>query len=232
VVTNGEVWELYVFDPGNGGRARLWAASNGGQPVPAVDPSNLQRLRTPGADEGTSLGVDLDGDGQADLLMETGGNGFLDAGDRLAAFPVNSTTRVSLAQREERHSFFVASNVPFTIQAEAALGERRGRLGNALALGAVDLSIETSTSGTVGGLSFGGTSTAAGLEIEPTVEDLGDLAAGPREILRFTRPTATGPGNLEQQMVQITLVYRLGGYDMSQGTGEFGAQVEYSIEGY
>ena len=230
LVTNGEAWELYVFEPG--GRAHLWAASHGGQPVPAVDPASLERARTPGAEEGSPLGVDLDGDGHADLLMEGGGEGFLDASDRLAAFPVNSTSRVSLAQREVRHSFFVASNVPFTVQAEAGLGERRGRLGDSLALEAVELTVETVTAGRAGPLTFGGASTAAGLEIDPTIKHLGDLTPGPRELLRFTHPTATASGNLEQHLVQITLIYHLGGYDMSQGTGEFEARVEYSIQGF
>jgi hypothetical protein len=229
VVTNGKVWELYVFDPSVDGRARLWAASVGAPPVVTVRPDGEESTVEPGAGRGSGLGIDLDGDGEADLASP--GDGYLDAGDRLGAFPLTATAAVSLAEHELRHRFYVASNVPFTVRATSDLAAREGPLGDSLGLGTIGLRVEARPQGSVAGFAFGGAGTTAGLEVEPTVRHLGDLAAGPRDLLRFTRPTATRAAEVSQQLVEITLIYDLGGYDMAQGTGELRARVEYTLGG-
>lgn len=230
LVTNGSEWELYTMDGGDGRRARLWVASAGAQPLGPVRTGTLDPpAGEPGPNQGSGLGIDIDGDGDADLRIETGGDGFLDAGDRLGAFPLTASSSVSLAERELRHSFWVASDVPFAVHAQARLGEREGELGEGTPLGKVEITIDAQAAGSDGDLAYGGASSDSGFEPAAGVRTLADLTAGPVRLFELTRPTVAADADLPRQLVRITCTYRFAGYDLSQGTGGIGAQVEYFV---
>lgn len=231
LVTNGSEWELYLMTGSAGRPATLWAFGGPGQGVATVRTGSLDRAdERPDQNEGTTLGIDLDGDGEADLKIEGGaGDGFLDASDQLQAFPINSQAQVSLAERELRHSFWIASNVPLAIHARARLTERSGELAESHPLGTVEVEIDLDAAGADGVLAYGGGSTIAGFHRDGSIRSLADLVAGPRRLFELERATSTGPTDLRRQLVRVNATYRLAGYDLSQGTGEMGAEVEYFV---
>ena len=231
LVTNGSAWEFYLVQGDDGGRATLWASGGDALPVGTVETGTLEPTdQPPGPREGTALGIDLDGDGVADLKVDgQGGSGFLDAGDRLSAFPLTAGAQIGLAERTVSHSFWLASNVPFAVYAQARLSTEEGALAQVESLDGVTFEIAAQASGADGGLAFGGASTAAGFEADRSLQTLADLLGGPRRLFELTRPTATTEADLARQLVRISAIYHFSGYDLSQGTGELGAEIEYEI---
>lgn len=229
LVTNGSDWELYLMTGSSGRPATLWAS--GGQEVGTVRTGSLERAgQRPDGDAATALGIDLDGDGVADLRIEGGaGDGFLDASDRLQAFPITSQAQVSLAERELRHSFWIASNVPLAIHARSRLTERSGELADSHPLGSVDVEIALDASGADGPLAFGGDSSIAGFQRDSSIRTLADMVAGPLRLFELRQGTSTSVTDLRRQLVRVSATYRLAGYDLSQGTGEMAAEVEYFV---
>lgn len=232
LVYNGADWELYVLTGATGRPATLLAASGNAQPLVPVASDTLERVdQRPGSRAGNAFGIDLDGDGSADLFVDSGaGDGFLDAGDRLRSFPVTATTTLSLAQQEMNHSFWIASNAPFAVHAQARLGESEGEFGSGLSLSELDLEVSARVGSHLGGLSTEG-APSPNFERNTAVRTLGDLAGGPLEIFEISRGTANANAaeSLPQQMLHIQCTYRFEGYDLSRGTGEASAQIEYFI---
>lgn len=217
VVSNGQQWQLYVLTGESGRRARLWASQDGRLDMGTLEAA--QRL-APGADQGTALGIDLDGDRQADWHIQGGDEGFLDAGSSLPAFPLTATTELTLAQREVHHTFWVASNVPLSLHGEVRWTRQEGDLADQLDSDDVDVSLD---------LGEGSGGLPSGVETEGR-RFLADLVGGPQPLVTFRRGTfQSGAAELQQHMVRIALTYRFAGYDLSQGTGELGADIEYSL---
>ena len=242
VVSNGQQWQLYVLGGEAGRPARLWASSDGRQAIGTIEADRRGPSSGPGADQGTGLGVDLDGDRVADLLVDAGAEGFLDAEAHLAAFPLTATTELSLAQRELQHSFWVASNVPMAVHGEARLIRQQGELARGFDASEVALELEVGgvggDNGSAGQLPAGQLPAGqlpSGVETDFGLRHLADLMGGPRRFLVLSQGTlsggvgAAGSTDLRRQLVHVALRYRFAGYDLSQGMGELAAEVEYSI---
>ncbi len=217
VVYNGQQWQLYVLQGDSGRRARLWASRDGGLDMGTLEAAGRS---APGAQQGTALGIDLDGDQQADWHVQGDDDGFLDAGSSLPAFPLTATTELTLAQREIHHTFWVASNVPLALHGEVRWTRQEGDLADQLDGEDVDVSLE---------LGEDNGALPSGVELEGR-RFLADLVGGPRPLVTFRRGTLqSGAADLRQHLVRVALTYRFAGYDLSQGTGELGADVEYSL---
>lgn len=229
VVYNGEQWQLYVVTGESGRPARLWATSDGQADITTIEGDRRTGTGLPGRHQGSSLGVDLDGDDVADLLVDVAADGFLDAGAALPAFPLTATSELSLARRELQHSFYVAANVPLAIHGEARWTRQEGELAADFGQGEVQVEV------VVGGEGAGADQGAvAGVEPEPGIRHLEDLMGGPRRLLTLRRGTvdATAGGDTSEArryLLHVALSYRFAGYDLSQGTGELAAEVEYSL---
>ncbi len=232
VVTNGQQWQLYVLGGDSGRPARLWASSDGRQAIGTIEADRRGGSGAPGTGQGTGLGVDLDGDAVADLLVDAGADGFLDAGDHLPAFPLTASSELSLAQRQLQHSFWLASNAPVAIHGEARLTLQEGELATGFDASEVAMELEV---GGVDGQGRGATSLPAGVEVDFGLRQLSDLMAGPRRFLIFSQGSvvggtaAAGGTDVRRHLLHIALRYRFAGYDLSQGMGELAAEVEYSI---
>jgi len=229
-LTNGTQWELYLLEGSGGREATLWT-TGAGLAVEAVETGTLRPPRRPAEDQGSPVGIDSDGDGTADLFLPgPGTDGFLDAGGRVASVRLDPSTDVDLAEREIRHSFYLAANGPLTIRARARLGDRRGGVGERLDLGSVEIEVTARADGADGGLTFGGASTLAGFRPNPAVRTLADLAAAPVPVFELEEGTVAGPaGSLERHLVRVDCSYRLPPYDLSQGEGEAEIEIEYLL---
>lgn len=227
VVYNGQQWQLYVLTGETGRPARLWASSDGQPAIGTIEADQRGTPSLPGARQGSVLGIDLDGDQEADVLVDSGAEGFLDAGASLAPFPVTATTELSLAQRELQHSFWVASNAPLAIHGEARLIRQEGALAAGFAANEVAVELEVgSADGQVSGVG----AAPAGVEREPSLGHLADLMGGPRRILTLRPDTVeVEEADVRRRLLRIALRYHFAGYDLSQGMGELAAEVEYSI---
>lgn len=228
VVYNGQQWQLYVLGGEPGRPARLWAGSDGRATIGTIEADQRTTAAEPGSDQGSLLGVDLDGDQVADWLVDPGSEGFLDAGASVAAFPLTATTELSLAQRELQHSFWIVTNVPLAIHGQARLTRQEGQLAAGFAAHEVGVEIDLATAGQ-GTEGLGGALPAAA-EVEPGIHHLADLMGASQRLVTLRQGTVGDDSTaLRQQLVRVVLRYRFAGYDLSQGIGELGAEIEYSM---
>ncbi len=165
------------------------------------------------------------------LTGDNAPTGFLDASDALTAFGLDTTTDVGLTNAVT-HSFYVASNTAFDIQAvTAADGANTGDLG-ALGLAGIGYDLAVTVSGD-DGLAFGGNAqdpSAGGGTGPVTATDLN--AINNSFVFDGGQRTAASVGAIAGQSVRFDATYTLGGaagYDLSQGTGLLAADVTYTI---
>ena len=135
-------------------------------------------------------------------------NGFLDAGDSLGVFGLGSATGLGIANGGAlRHSFYLASRVPFDIYATVNSQTRTGTVGAGLSTSDIRYGASAQASGVDDGFAYGGRSTIAGFAPEP-IADVGGFDPGPTRVIRFLSQTRTASGNLDRQTVRVTNEYR------------------------
>lgn len=165
---------------------------------------------------------------------------MLDENDSYTAFGLDSSTDIDLLGNQVRFAwFFVASNAPFDIFAQA---------GNLKAVGdftGLDLSnityrlvVRTPASTSIGQRSQNPSVGGQGVVIGNGSQlwTLADLDGAPQKVFDGGRRTARTNGTLAQQAAGFASVYNLRGagvngnnYDLSMGTGVLSADVIYTI---
>lgn len=125
-------------------------------------------------------------------------------------------------------SFFMATNTPFSIHAQAAdVNQSNDDFG----LDDISFEMSRTQTGTVGSFSWGSNTAAPDTEVMNTVSSLNDLTSETEFYTSDTR-TAGSPGNIVQQSVRFDSTYKLfgdDGYDLSGGHGTIEAEVTYTF---
>ncbi len=239
--------------------------SNGGVAPVAVD-FNLLTPATSGAaapdiigvdgfvfnsNSGFDAGHDYSGGGsRLDIENETFGANFgnpsggdvdyLEATDRLTAFGIDNTTDVNVRQSRHVSRFLVVSNAPFDMFAQASNLTRSGDF-SALNYDNIGFRALINRSGGSGAGRWGDAAqnpAVGGSGIDTTLNDLGDISAGPTQFFDGGRRTARARGSLLEQAVSFNIRYALSGnadarntnaYDFSMGVGTLGADVTYTV---
>ena len=192
----------------------------------------LDRVGTgPSGSQSLMLEV-VDGTGVYNVVDD--GDGFLDAADTLGAFSLGSDTdlRVSPDQRRYSHSFYITSrNTRFSIRAFAQIARASGELANNISLGEIKLTPSLSTRGNDQGWDYGSRANSGNVRILETINDLGDLSAGPTQFIEFRRSQGirVRNGDINDQLMRMDFAYELPPYDMSMGAGELGIDVEFAF---
>lgn len=203
------------------------------------------------ANSGFDAGHDFSG-GASRLNIEnetSGGNfgnpgggdiDYLEASDSLSAFGLDGTTDVNTRWSRHVSRFLVASNAPFDIFAQASNLVRTGDFTN-LDYENIGFRAVMNRTGGSGAGRWGSAAqnpSAGGSGLDTSLNDLGDLSAGPTKIFDGGRRTARNIGTLLEQSVSFNIRYALSGapdarhvnaYDFSLGTGTIGADVTYTI---
>ena len=187
----------------------------------------------PGPEDGESLMLEIV-DGNTVYSVFDDGDGYLDASDTLGAFTLSSDTdlRLSGAAQRYSHSFFVSSrNTRFSLRAMAQVAESSGDLATTVGLGDIKLTPSLSRRGNDGGWEYGARANAGNITIVNGIEDLGDLTAGPTQIMDFGRRAGIRRrnGDINQQLIRLDFLYELPSYDMSMGKGSLDVDVEFTF---
>lgn len=164
-------------------------------------------------------------------FTDAGTTGLLDAADTYTAFGLTATTSLGFTAAPHAHSFYVASNSAFDIFAQAGAATYTGNFsaGN-VPLSAISWSMAISTSGTDGGVTWGGASaqdpTTGGTGLAAAT-NLGAFAAATK-VFDGGRRTAAASGSILAQSVRFTAQYGLS-YDLSMGSGSVSVPVTYTV---
>lgn len=167
--------------------------------------------------------------GRIDIDSEP--NGVLDARNTFDAFQLRQGSDINTNRAEISSSFYVASNVGFSIDAQAtALGSTTPD-----AFGRIRLQLRVTESGN-DGLAFG---SAAQYPNTGNTPQAGSLANNrrlsqlltPRRVFQGNRRTARIRGSITQQSVRFDSRYRYnsGNYDLSDGVINAEAEILYTI---
>ena len=168
------------------------------------------------------------------LNIEDGSNNLIATANTetqatFSAFDVTDATLTSDDLTYES-SFYVASNTPFAIDAEASNLVEEGDFSAA----DVAYSLDVTVSGTDGtgpnALTFGSNAQSPGSGFSAPA-DL-DALTTQTQVFNGTARTALNPGSIVSQSVRFDATYTLGGgaaYDLSQGAGEVKADVVYTV---
>ncbi len=171
-----------------------------------------------------------------DFRVDSNDNGVTDAADSFSAFAMNEDTDVGIAAADTRTSFYVASNVPFNLDAEAT---QAGGILAALLLDRVSIDMSVTRTGN-DGLAFGSQARLphsdgpdGGMVFVSTLYDIRNR----QTVFRGNQATASGRGSIADQSVRFDIDYNLGGWgefffrpvDLSDGTFEIEAQVVYTV---
>jgi len=218
------------------------ASGTAGNDLIAVDGVTVNFPFDPISD-GTTAGIPFD------ITDQTFGGAFgsnpsfqvLDANDSYTAFGLDDDTDLTLVDAQARFAFFfVASNAPFDIFAEAG---NFSATGDFVGLGLENVQYNffeiTPTSATIGQAaqspSVGGDGVTIGAAGGPFAS-LQDLASGPVKVFDGGRRTARIEGNIAGQAAGFASLYNLLGspvagdsYDLSQGIGTLTADVTYTV---
>ncbi len=224
----------FVIDTGNGATA----ASSGDTDLIATDVHTVVTgTLSPTQDSfsGATGGIPfvLTNTDRGDINTDTNGDGIVSDQDAFTAFglQINSDARVDATR--QRSSFYVASNVPFAIDAQAFTPTTFTEF-ILLLITRVTLSVTPSGND---GLAFGsqaqpphsGGPTAG---FAPS-QRLWDLRTA-RNMFTGNQRTALAPGSIADQSVRFDAEYfiaanSLRGYDLSLGTFDFSVEVVYTV---
>ncbi|MEE9344541.1 MAG: hypothetical protein V3U88_02935 [Methylococcales bacterium] len=177
--------------------------------------------------------MDITGETSGGVLTDAVGanNGFLDAGDSLTAFGLDTTTDVEVSSNSVTHSFYVASNTAFDIKAVTALdAASTGDLAG-LGLAGIGYELDVTVSGD-DGLAFGGNAQDPSTGGTTPLTAASTLATiNGNYVFDGGQRTALSAGAIAGQSVRFDATYTLAGgaYDLSQGTGLLAADVTYTI---
>lgn len=170
--------------------------------------------------------------------IDSNGNGQTDGGDTFSPFTLDDRTNLGLADSDTPSSFFVASNAPFNIDAEAIRVVGRGDW----VLGKIFWDMSVTPTGADDGVGFG-TSAQLPHTAGPdggiaAVANLLDLKTR-QTVFSGDRRTAISAGSIAEQSVRFDVTYTLGswsGYhlavqptNLAEGIYEVEAEVTYTV---
>ncbi|MEM9739431.1 MAG: hypothetical protein AAF829_06140 [Pseudomonadota bacterium] len=171
--------------------------------------------------------------GGGDFVTDTNSDGITNADDSFSPLDLDQNTAARVDGTTSRSSFYVASNVPFSIDAQSQFG---GPNTDLIFLFITSLNMEVTLSGD-DGLAFGSQAQfphSAGPQGGVTsFPNLFSLLFG-QNIFTGNQRTAVGRGTLADQSVRFDLAYSVGaqslqGYDLSLGTFDFEVEITYTV---
>ena len=167
------------------------------------------------------------------ISTDTNGDGVVSGADAFTSFGLQNITDARVDAVRQSSSFYVASNVPFAIDAQAFTPTTFTEF-ILLQITRVQLSMTQSGDD---GLAFGASaqlphSGGATAGFAPTFR-LWDLRV-PRNVFTGNQRTAAQPGTIADQSVRFDAEYsiaaaNLTGYDLSLGTFDFQVEVVYTV---
>lgn len=171
--------------------------------------------------------------GSGTIDTDTNGDGVVSGADGFTAFGVQDISDARVDAVRQSSSFYVASNVPFAIDAQAFTPSTFTEF-ILLLITRMQLSITPSGDD---GLAFGSSaqlphSGGAAAGIAPSLR-LWDLRTA-QNVFTGNQRTAAAPGSLADQSVRFDAEYaiaaaNLAGYDLSLGTFDFQVEVVYTV---
>ncbi len=168
-----------------------------------------------------------------DFITDGNSDGITNADDSFSPLELTGQTGARVDGTTSRSSFYVASNVPFAIDAQTRFG---GPNTDLIFLFITSLDMEVTLSGD-DGLAFGSQAQyphSGGAQGGVTAfPNLWSLLPG-RNVFTGNQRTAAGPGSIADQSVRFDLAYSVGaqslqGYDLSLGTFDFEVEVTYTV---
>ncbi len=167
------------------------------------------------------------------INTDTNGDGVVSGDDAFTSFGVQNITNARVDAVRQSSSFYVASNVPFAIDAQAFTPSTFTEF-ILLLITRVQMSV---TQNGDDGLAFGGNaqlphSGGATAGFAPSLR-LWDLRL-PQNMFTGNQRTASSPGSIADQSVRFDAEYSIGaaslaGYDLSLGTFDFQVEVVYTV---
>lgn len=171
--------------------------------------------------------------GSGTIDTDTNGDGVVSSADSFTAFGVQDISDARVDAVRQSSSFYVASNVPFAIDAQAFTPSTFTEF-ILLLITRMQLSVTPSGDD---GLAFGSSaqlphSGGAAAGIAPSLR-LWDLRTA-QNVFTGNQRTAAAPGSLADQSVRFDAEYaiaaaNLAGYDLSLGTFDFQVEVVYTV---
>ncbi|MEM7637770.1 MAG: hypothetical protein AAF269_01810 [Pseudomonadota bacterium] len=171
--------------------------------------------------------------GNGTIDTDTNGDGVVSGADAFTAFGLQDISDARVDAVRQSSSFYVASNVPFAIDAQAFTPSTFTEF-ILLLITRVQLSV---TQAGDDGLAFGASaqfphSGGATSGFAPSLR-LWDLRT-PQNVFTGNQRTAAAPGSLVDQSVRFDAEYaiaaaNLAGYDLSLGTFDFQVEVVYTV---
>jgi len=168
-----------------------------------------------------------------DFITDTNSDGITNADDSFSPLELTASTGARVDGTTSRSSFYVASNVPFSIDAQSQFG---GPNTDLVFLFITSLDMEVTLSGD-DGLAFGSQAqyphTGGPKGGVTSFPNLLSLLPG-RNVFTGNQRTAAGPGSIADQSVRFDLAYSVGsqslqGYDLSLGTFDFEVEITYTV---
>ncbi len=235
-----DVYDIYEFSTGGtvgvGQRMIPWTGNpfqGAGGVNPVITGSRTEGFYTaPLQDQSVILGIDTNGDGIPDRLpIDANSSGFLDAGDDMGVFNLNTSTNLVAANTSAQRSFYLSSRTDFYLTAQASLTGPSDSLNTPSQLANIGFAYSVTRTGSDDGMSFGA-ATRRGNYIRSlgNVNDLSDIFASPTRIMEFRNAIRQRNSNsLPAQSVRFDYVYGFDNYDLSMGEGHLRYEIEFDI---
>ena len=181
---------------------------------------------TPDSSSTAGLGSILNIEDSSNATLATANT---DTAATFSAFDVSDATLTSNDLTYES-SFYVASNTPFAIDAEASNLVEEGDFDATDIAYALDVTVSGTDGTGPSAISFGGNAQSPGNGFSAPANL--DLLTTQTQVFNGTARTAANPGSIVSQSVRFDATYTLGSgaaYDLSQGAGEVKADVVYTV---
>lgn len=232
--SNAPVVSDFIIDSGNG----TSAAASGDVDLISIDAHTVVTGTLISTQDGLGsvtggMPFVLTNTDRGDINTDTNGDGIVSGADSFTAFGLQNITDARVDAVRQYSSFYVASNVPFAIDAQAFTPSTFTEF-ILLLITRVQLSVTQSGDD---GLAFGSQaqlphSGGATSGFAPSLR-LWDLRF-PRNMFSGNQRTAAAPGSIADQSVRFDAEYsiaaaNLGGYDLSLGTFDFQVEVVYTV---
>lgn len=166
------------------------------------------------------------------FITDSNGDGITNASDSFSAFDLTADTNAAVDGTTSRSSFYVASNTPFSIDAQSQFSAGTSFI--FLFITTLDMAVTLSGDD---GLAFGSAAQYphsagpnGGLSGTRTLWSL----FGGANVFTGNQRTAASRGSIADQSVRFDLAYSIGagsltGYDLSLGTFDFEVDVTYTV---
>ena len=232
--SNAPVVSDFVIDSGNGGSA----ATSGDTDLISTDADTVVTGTLTSTQDGLASATGgmpflLTNTDRGTINTDTNGDGIVSGADSFTSFGLQNITDARVDAVRQYSSFYVASNVPFAIDAQAFTPSTFTEF-ILLLITRVQLSV-TQTGDD--GIGFGASAqlphsggTTGGFASSLRLWDLRNA----RNVFTGNQRTAAAPGSIADQSVRFDAEYaiaaaNLSGYDLSLGTFDFQVEVVYTV---